>query len=292
MTVTQTRELRRAPAMLPLFAKAIVRAGVKPGSAPQLPDLRISLKNVKANFDHLKTYRQVCGFRPTNHLPVTYPHLHAHPLFMSLILDSRFPFAAMGLVHVRNKITALRRVHEHEPLDVACGFGDLVQTDKGYEFSILTTISTGGDVVWESASTMLARVGSGGGNKTREPAEAPAVATETWHVPGNIGRRYGAVSGDRNPIHLYPLTAKLFGFKRQIAHGMWSKARCLAALENDLPESMFSVDVQFKLPVFIPAKVQFVRETQADGVHFNLLAEDGIKPHLSGILMPGTNLSA
>ncbi len=76
-------------------------------------------------------------------------------------------------------------------------------------------------------------------------------------MPGDIGRRYGAVSGDRNPIHLYPLSAKLFGFKRQIAHGMWSKARCLAELQNQLPEDAFTVDVQFKLPMFVPATVKF-----------------------------------
>ncbi|QJX03408.1 hypothetical protein HML84_20650 [Alcanivorax sp. IO_7] len=73
-----------------------------------------------------------------------------------------------------------------------------------------------------------------------------------WKVPGNTGRRYGAVSGDRNPIHLYPLTARLFGFKRQIAHGMWSKARALGQLQQQLPEEVFRVDVQFKLPMFIP----------------------------------------
>lgn len=292
MTVTQTRELRQAPAMLPLFAKAVLRAGVKPGSNPQLPDLRVALKDVMIDPDHLKTYRQVCSFRPDGFLPTTYPHLHAHPLFMSLVLDNRFPFAAMGLVHIRNRITVFRPVQEREQLDVECGFGELVRSDKGYEFSILTTISTGGEVVWESTSTMLARAGGGTGSKNREQTEAPAVATETWHVPGNIGRRYGAVSGDRNPIHLYPLTAKLFGFKRQIAHGMWSKARCLAALQDDLPKTSFSVDVQFKLPMFIPAKVMFVREAQADGVRFGLLAKDGIKPHLSGTLLPGVSSDA
>ena len=47
----------------------------------------------------------------------------------------------------------------------------------------------------------------------------------------DLGRRYAAISGDYNPIHLGALSAKLFGFKQAIAHGMWSKARCLAALD-------------------------------------------------------------
>ena len=46
------------------------------------------------------------------------------------------------------------------------------------------------------------------------------------------------MSGDHNPIHLYPLTAKALGFRRQIAHGMWSLARCVAAVENRLPDAV------------------------------------------------------
>ena len=71
-----------------------------------------------------------------------------------------------------------------------------------------------------------------------------------------VGRRSAAVSADRNPIHLYPLTAKAFGFKRPIAHGMWSAARCVAAIENRLPDAM-TVDVLFRKPVFLPSTVAF-----------------------------------
>ena len=78
----------------------------------------------------------------------------------------------------------------------------------------------------------------------------------TGACPRDIGRRYGAVSGDRNPIHLHGWSAKLFGMPRPIAHGMWVKARCLAELESTLPDA-FTVDVRFKLPLFLPAQVAF-----------------------------------
>lgn len=286
MTSTEIRELRNAPAMLPLFAKAVIRAGVKPGKAPALPDIGIRLRDVVLDPKHLATYRKVCAFPADGHLPVTYPHLHAHPLFMSLLLHEDFPFAAMGLVHVRNRITQYRRINEREQLDVECSFGELVQVEKGYEFSILTHVSTGGELVWESESTMFRRGGGSGGGQSRKtpPETTPAENFEEWKVPADAGRRYGAVSGDRNPIHLYPLTAKLFGFKRQIVHGMWSKARCLAALHGQLPDGAFTVDVQFKLPMFIPATVKFVQEDAADGIDFRLLAKDGVKPHLTGTI--------
>lgn len=284
MSATEIRELRNAPAMLPLFAKAVVRAGVKPGKNPELPNKGVRLSDIMLDAKHLATYRKVCGFKADGYLPVTYPHLHAHPLFMSLLLDKDFPFAAMGLVHVRNRITQYRRIQEREQLDVECRFGELTRVAKGYEFSILTHISTGGELVWESESTMFRRGGGTGEDKgSKKPGAAEPVTNATeWKVPGSMGRQYGAVSGDRNPIHLYPLTAKLFGFKRQIVHGMWSKARCLAEVNDQLPENGFSVDVQFKLPIFIPATVKFAQEKQGSGLDFRLLAADGVKPHLSG----------
>jgi hypothetical protein len=268
--------------MLPMVAKALLRANTKPGQAPRLPAIGARLSDIMLDPKLLAAYRKVCGFSSSGTLPITYPHMHAHPLFMTLLLDSRFPFPAMGLVHVANKITQYRPIQEREQLDVECRFGTLEKKDSGYEFSILTTVTTGGEQVWESESTMLYRTGGGSKKKSSPPPAEPATDVIEWSVPDNIGRRYGAVSGDRNPIHLYPLTAKLLGFKRQIAHGMWSKARCLAELEPSLPSGPFSVDVQFKLPMFIPTKVKFEQKTVDNGVDFRLLAKDGIKPHLHG----------
>jgi acyl dehydratase len=75
-------------------------------------------------------------------------------------------------------------------------------------------------------------------------------------VGREVGPSYAAVSGDRNPIHTSRLAARALGFPRTIAHGMWSKAHCLAALEGRLPER-YTVDVAFKLPVLLPATVDF-----------------------------------
>lgn len=282
MATPEMRNLRNAPSMLPLFAKAVLRANIKPGKNPVLPNIGARLNDVIADSKHLNSYRKVCGFEANGTLPITYPHMHAHPLFMTLLMDSRFPFPAMGLVHVRNRITQFRRIAEKEQLDIECSFGDLTKTDNGFEFSIITQVSTAGEQVWESESFMLFRTGGGSkGKKKAQPAVEAATDVSEWKVPGDIGRRYGAVSGDRNPIHLYPLTAKLFGFKRHIAHGMWSKARCLAELDNQLPEKPFTVDVSFKLPLFIPATVKFEQKDVTDGIDFRLLGSDGIKPHLN-----------
>ena len=64
------------------------------------------------------------------------------------------------------------------------------------------------------------------------------------------------MSGDLNPIHVHPLSARLFGLRGAIAHGMWTKARCLAALGSELPPA-YTVDVAFRKPIVLPATVRF-----------------------------------
>lgn len=96
-------------------------------------------------------------------------------------------------------------------------------------------------------------------------------------LPADLGRTYAAVSGAHNPIHLYPLTAKALGFPRQIAHGMWAKARCVAALENRLPDAV-RVEVAFKKPVRPPGRVAFGSAALADGYAFSLTRPDDGAP--------------
>jgi acyl dehydratase len=138
--------------------------------------------------------------------------------------------------------------------------------------------------VWEGVSTNLHR-GGGSDDAAREPerpgADPPAVAE--WRLSGDLGRRYAAVSGDRNPIHLHPLSARLFGFPRAIAHGMWTKARCLAAMQGSLPEA-FAVEVRLRKPILLPGKVTFGEAREGDVVRFAVRSDGG--EHLDGALEP------
>jgi acyl dehydratase len=102
-----------------------------------------------------------------------------------------------------------------------------------------------------------------------------------WRVPADVGRRYAAVSGDRNPIHLYDLSAKVFGFRAAIAHGMWLKARTLAAFEGRLPDRA-RIEVAFKTPVFLPSTVELQAVPADTGWQFQVSGVRSGKPHLTG----------
>lgn len=281
------RELTAPSSTAALYSRALLGAFTgKKGK--ELPDIELVMRDVKIDRSALAGYNRVCGFSQRETLPVTYPFVLAFPLHMELMTAPEFPFAAMGMVHIRNSITQHRPVSASETLTIAVRPANLRPHDKGLQFDFLTTLTSGGEVVWESVSTMLRRGGGSGESKSAAvPKAAPASpAVVQWVIPGDTGRRYGAVSGDRNPIHLYAFTARLFGFPRAIAHGMWTKARCLSALESRLPDA-FTVDVQFKLPVLLPAKVAFHSDDSGNGgITFSLSDLKSGKPHLAGTITP------
>src|SRR5918998_3701569 len=248
-----TRELDSAPSLALLYPKALGGAVLPGGGGEELPDEQLVLRGALVDRKRLEEYCRVCTFEIGDTLPATYPHMLTFPLQVQLMANRSFPFPMVGLVHIENRIELLRPIAVDERLDLSVRAANLRDHDKGRQFDLEAEAEVGGRVVWRSTSTYLRR-GGGTSDSKGGDREDPPQPDAQLAIPGDIGRRYGAVSGDRNPIHLHPLSARLFGMPKPIAHGMWLKARCLAALEGSLPDA-YEADVRFKLPVFIPGKV-------------------------------------
>jgi acyl dehydratase len=283
------RELDSPPSLTALYPRAVGvpllrKLPLVGGGGRELPDTELEVRDVETARAHLAAYDEVCGFARDDVLPPTYPHIVAFPLAVRIMAERAFPFPLLGLVHIGNEISQLRPVGADEPLTLRVRAQDLEPHDRGTQFAMAAEARVGQEPVWRSRNVYLHRHGKpAGGGKPGGGREPAAPARAHWHVPGDIGRRYGAVSGDRNPIHLHGWSAKLFGMPRPIAHGMWLKARCLAELESTLPEA-FTASVRFKLPLFLPAQVAFgVR----DGGAFEVRDASSGKPHLSGELSEG-----
>jgi acyl dehydratase len=259
-----------ARAALPLVPGASLLPFVA-GRGKEMPALERRLEGVTVDPADLADYARVCGFTLRDTLPATYLHMPAFPLHMALMTDGRFPFPAVGLVHLSNRIAVRRPARVSDVFDIVVRTTPIEPHPKGRTFAIVSEARVDGELVWEERSTMLRR-GGGAANGGRQGSGASAEDREsdpvgagqtrgapvTWSLPGDLGRRYGAVSGDRNPIHIHALTARAFGFKQAIAHGMWTKARALAALEP-LPDA-YTVDVEFKKPIFLPGRVTFAAD--------------------------------
>jgi acyl dehydratase len=231
--------------------------------------------------DAVDAYAAVCGFPTKDTVPLPYPHLLAFELQMGMMSDPAFPAPAIGTVHVENSITAHRPIAIGETVGVAAGVGSATPHPKGTVYEFLTVVTADGETVWEETSSYLRR-GAGDASASSgssfPDAESHGIV---WKLPADLGRRYAGVSGDANPIHLYPITAKALGFPRQIAHGMWTMARCVAALENRLPGSV-RVDVAFKKPVLLPGSVAFGSTPVEGGFAFSLADPKTGAPHLAG----------
>jgi len=230
---------------------------------------------------HVDAYAAVCGFPAKDTVPLPYPHLLAFELQLGIMSDPGFPAPAIGMVHLDNSITAHRPIRIGETVGVSTSVGGARPHPKGTTYDFRTVVTADGAPAWEETSTYLRR---GAGDATASTGDSfPAAEPHgiIWQLPGDLGRRYAAVSGDHNPIHLYPLTAKALGFKRQIAHGMWTMARCVAALENRLPGAV-RVDVAFKKPVLLPGSVAFGSAVVDDGYAFSLTDPANGVLHLAG----------
>jgi acyl dehydratase len=276
---------RAGAAMIPGASRLPFVGGSGAGSR-EVPDLTLVRDGVEIDRDRLSAYDRVCGFSLRDELPPTYPHMLAFGMQLALMTDPSFPLPAIGLVHIYNKITQHRPVRVEEVVSLRVWATPLEPHPRGRQFSLMSEARVGEELVWEETSTNLRR-GSGSSEHAAAPdvpsaEQLPAVAS--WKLPGDLGRRYGSVSGDLNPIHVHPLSARLFGFPSAIAHGMWTKARCLAALESRLPPS-FTVEVAFRKPILLPATVQFAEDQPAGG-GFRFGVRDARKetPHLDGVL--------
>ena len=276
-----TTELSSAPSLARLYAQAVV-APIIPGGDTELPDREIVLRDAPVDADRVASYARVCGFRMRSSVPGTYPHILAFPLHLCLMTDRSFPFSVLGLVHIANRIDVLAPIPVGASLDFSVRAEGLRPHHRGRQFDLITEARLDGDAVWNARTTYLHREsGDGGGPESEDPADADLELTAEWKVPGDTGRRYAEVSGDRNPIHMHPLSARLFGFPTAIAHGMWTKARCLAAFDGRIGDT-YAIDVEFRAPLRIPGRARFLSGRRGEAWLFRVESPDGEHKHLFG----------
>jgi acyl dehydratase len=273
-------ELERIPRLLPLYGRAAVTAV---GGGDTLPDDEVAVRDVTFDRDHLAAYARVCGFPLRDAVPSTYPHVVAFPLTVHLMARRSFPFPLPGLVHLA------QRIEQRVPLSLADRPSFRVRTvdlrphPKGRQFDVVVDAEVDGASVWQARSTYLRRGGGAGeaSGDAWEPLPGPPAAT--WRVAADTGRRYAAVSGDRNPIHLNRLTSRLGGFPRPIAHGMWTMAHAAAALDGRVSDR-HTFEVTFRRPVALPTRVELRTQPTADGWLLDLRDARRGKLHLTGQL--------
>jgi len=273
------------PSYGPMYRKILFgkrRPGLKAGTP--LPALAAECASLSIDHDNLSAYREVCGVHH-DFVPILYPHVMTGSLHFAIMTHDEFPLSMMGALHLRNHVLQHRPLSPSDTFKVVCSLDAHRRAKAGMELDVSTILTRGEERVWESISTYLVR------GKFGEPEEQPARAqiaeampedeAASWHIPPGTGRRYAKVCGDYNPIHLHPLTAKLFGFKRDIVHGMWAAGTAIANLDLPQEDAAFC-DLLFKGPTYMNSTVRLLRASVEDGVRFDLYAGSNPKPTING----------
>ena len=258
---------------------------VKPGES--LPDFVATWPGAKADAAKVKAYCEACGFTEDGNLPITYPHVLTSYIHLGILAHDKFPLSPMGALHMRNHIV------QHAPIPVGATMDVVVRGARsrvvkaGLEFDFTTEITVDGAVPWESISTYMVR-----GKKFGEPGDPPAIAAmppvekvdieKGWPVPKKMGRRYAKISGDYNPIHISKILAKIFGFKRDLVHGMWVLGKTVSSLPAPEASPAQRVDVSFKGPVFMTHDVKLQAEAKGGGHAFQIYVSGNDRPCIQG----------
>ncbi|MFF3252230.1 MaoC family dehydratase [Actinacidiphila glaucinigra] len=283
------------PLMLTLARGVLTGLGKHPDAEAPLPAEPATAPAVRVDPRRLAAYAEVCGFPPAERLPLTYPHILGFPLAARLMARRSFPLPLLGLVHTWIEIVQRRPLLPGDRPDIAVHAEESRPHRRGVEVVMVTEASVGGEVVWRDRSGYLARTrasdaeggGTAGGGTTAAAATGlPAVAE--WRLPAGLGRRHAAVSGDWNPIHVHPLTARPLGFPRAIAHGMWTVARCAAEAVPADAETV-TLRAEFRAPVLLPGTVTYAAsdgDAWGPGRVRDIAVRSGDRIHLTGTVGP------
>lgn len=258
-------------------------------AAPALPAVEHRLGGVVPDPARLTAYQHLVGEPATDVLPAGYVHVLAFPAAIALIVRPDFPMPPLGIVHLANRVEQRAPLRVGDALDLRTWAQDLRPHRKGAQVELVAEVRRAGapadePPAWRGVSTYLApgvRVPGPEPEDGARPEFVAPVPTGRWVFDAGAGRRYAAVSGDANPIHLHPLTARALGFPRAIAHGMLTAARALAAVGARRGEA-YDWDVEFASPVLLPS-TPVVRVASAGDAAWSVTAWDAKrrKPHLT-----------
>jgi len=281
----------RAPGFLPIYRRLLFgrRARYSPGSS--LPPFHATWTGARAGREAIGRYAEACGLPPGDTYPLLYPHILASPIQIDVISRPQFPLSPMGAVHTRIHVLQHGPIDAEATVDIDCRLSGTRVLKAGVEFEFTTELRQNGQLLWESLSANLIR-----GKKFGAPEEPSALSqlpdpegdlTEhAWTVPRDMGWRYAKITGDYNPIHVSRIMAKFLGFDRDLIHGMWSAAKCLAQLPTFDPATPVRADLLFKGPVYMESAVT-LRAASGDSGHlFDLYCGDNPRPVIRGRVCP------
>jgi acyl dehydratase len=209
----------------------------------------------RVDTDEVARYRRALGFEGTR-IPLTYYYLPAQRAHLATMLGAAFPFRLVGAIHVDNALRSSMQPVAKRPLELATEVRIAPPSANGAVHAVLDTRATqDAEPVFACSSTYLVVRGKRSGGPRASATAAPALApVNAWRLSAACGRHYAALSGDWNPIHLWPWSARMMGLKAPIIHGMHTLGRTCAELERAGGRPLVRLDGRFRATIELGAE--------------------------------------
>lgn len=285
MNSIKFREVSQPKKTPTLLLKALIAS---PSKDETIPKIGLKSKLGVIEKENAIPFLKVCDYDATSdEIPSVYLHILGQNLQLELMTDEEFPYKLLGTVHISSRIKKYSSIKYGDNLDIEVYFGEKKIHEKGIIISVNQKLYKSGTLVWEEELEFLKKKSNP--NSPKEKKEPTIVSpiegkNEMWDLSSDLGRRYGMISGDINPIHLFAFSAKLFGFKNHIIHGFWTLGRTLATLEEKIEGNSYQLYCDFKLPIFLPNKVRMNYKKDKSKVTFEVRDKENQKPHMVGVI--------
>ncbi|WP_374657869.1 MaoC/PaaZ C-terminal domain-containing protein [Inhella sp.] len=214
-------------------------------------------------------FAQALGYPACAEPPLCFHYLALQRAQMQAMLAADFPHPLPGIVHLAQRLERLRPWQVAADGLLRLDWAEDRGPDGALRLRMNASLEQGGQPSLRASSLYLLRRGrrtapgqpaSPAPKPQPEPVPEPALERiATWVLPANAGRRHAWLTGDINPIHLWPWTARLFGRDRPIIHGMHSAARTEAELARALGRPLSCLHIEFLKALTLPGTAHLVR---------------------------------
>ncbi|KAL8584584.1 hypothetical protein ACOMHN_002314 [Nucella lapillus] len=273
------------------------------------PDEIVTISGYRVTHEQVAQYKTICSTKNHNKaesktdnngaVPLCFPDSLFMYNLLLLVCKPSFKVSPLDLIHVGQ--TVKKHGDLQQLLEGPCALEARTTAyrvmPKGVEVDVSVRIIAAASelCVWSGVTTLLSRsrhVQSGSGQSSEQQHRMDGdwesqdeVCSQQIDATADTGLRYAEVSGDWNPHHLYPWTARLLGYRAPIAHGLWTLATAVDLLSGNIDDSsrFTEVECRFKHPFFLPGTALLQHYTDGNKVKFRVIDSETQAPYLVGI---------